>query len=487
MNEERTVVLSAEELSVKKAAKTVLRDISFTVHKGEQWGITGPAGSGKTTLLRALYGTQLHSGKKHCAAGCRLALVEQQHRFRNRAHTTDFYYQQRFQASDAEDAETVQEYLFPEGSTRLQPTAPEEAASLLALLDIHRLMDRSLLQLSNGEHKRVQLAQALLSRPQLLLLDQPYTGLDVAAGSTLNELLHRISEQGVQLLLVAPPRLLPGFLTHVLQLTRDGTARAGLRSAWQPPGERQQPPDRALFRQLLRSADTRVFNRIIHIEEVSVRYGDKTVLQGINWTVRPGERWLLAGPNGSGKSTLLSLFTGDHPQAYANTIYLFDRRRGKGESIWDIKKKIGYVSPELHLYFDASATVYETIASGYFDTIGLFRPLTAQQQEEVASWIQLLGLQGLAHKQLVQLSGADQRLALLVRALVKRPPLLILDEPAQGLDEEQAHLFRTLVEEICAVSDTTVIYVSHLADEVPACVRFLLRLEEGKVVEQGER
>ena len=153
----------------------------------------------------------------------------------------------------------------------------------------------------------------------------------------------------------------------------------------------------------------------------TVRYGETTILKEINWEVKKGERWSVSGPNGAGKSTLLSLITADNPQAYANEIWLFDRRRGTGESIWDIKQKIGFVSPELHLYFDHSATCYEVVASGLFDTIGLFRSLSPEQEEKVACWMQWLSIGGLPSKRLMQLSTGQQRMALLAGALIKKP------------------------------------------------------------------
>src|SRR5688572_9298445 len=159
------------------------------------------------------------------------------------------------------------------------------------------------------------------------------------------------------------------------------------------------------------------------MKKVSVQYGDKIILDEVNWKVMKGERWLLSGPNGAGKSTLLSLITADNPKAYANSIFLFGKKRGSGESIWDIKKKIGYVSPELHLYFESSITVFDVIASGLFDTIGLFRMINDEQSQIIKGWIKLLHLEEVTNKLLFNLSLGKQRLVLLARALVKNPPL----------------------------------------------------------------
>ncbi|HLK30794.1 MAG TPA: ATP-binding cassette domain-containing protein, partial [Puia sp.] len=190
----------------------------------------------------------------------------------------------------------------------------------------------------------------------------------------------------------------------------------------------------------------------------------------------------LSGPNGAGKSTLLSLVTADNPQAYANEIYLFNKRRGTGESIWDIKKNIGFVSPELHLYFDFSATCFEVVASGLFDTIGLFRQLNHQQEEKVLLWLKLFQLDNVKSKRLSQVSVSEQRKTLLARALIKTPPLLILDEPCQGLDDEQTDYFKNLINQICEAFDTTLVYVSHYKNQIPECVHHFLQLENGDVI-----
>jgi molybdate transport system ATP-binding protein len=172
---------------------------------------------------------------------------------------------------------------------------------------------------------------------------------------------------------------------------------------------------------------------------------------------------------------------GDNPQAFANEIYLFDRKKGSGESIWDIKHKIGYVSPELHHYFDSTASCYEVVASGLFDTIGLFRQLSAIQKEMVDQWVSLLQIDHLCGKMFMQLSNGEQRLVLLVRALVKNPPMLILDEPCQGLDTEVAARFIALINEICVKMQKTLVYISHYKEEIPSCVTYTLQLEQGKI------
>ena len=208
-------------------------------------------------------------------------------------------------------------------------------------------------------------------------------------------------------------------------------------------------------------------------------YGSKFILNNINWEVKRGEKWLVKGPNGAGKSTLLSLITGDHPQAYASEIYLFDKKRGTGESIWDIKKKIGYISPELHWHFATNITCAQAIGSGFFDTIGLYKKLNQQQHNILQQWMDFLHLSHVANKPLNSVSNGHQRLILLSRALVKNPPLLVLDEPCQGLDGRQKQEFVTLVDDLCKKFSKTLIYVSHYDDEIPQCINSCLNLDPG--------
>ena len=214
------------------------------------------------------------------------------------------------------------------------------------------------------------------------------------------------------------------------------------------------------------------------MKKVNLKYGEHCIFNQLDWKVKTGEKWLLKGRNGAGKSSLLSMITGDHPQAYSNEIYLFGKRRGSGETIWDIKQKTGYISPELHAYFDKNISCFQAIASGYFDTIGLFRNLSKQQYDNTLQWLDFLQLSHVSKKPLHSISASLQRMILLARALVKNPPLLVLDEPCQGLDQIQSDQFVSLIDHICNGSNKTLIYVSHDTSNIPGCVDRVLQLEK---------
>lgn len=208
----------------------------------------------------------------------------------------------------------------------------------------------------------------------------------------------------------------------------------------------------------------------LRMEHVKIRYGSRTILKDLDWEIKNGEKWALFGPNGAGKSTLLSLVYADNPQSYANTLYLFDRKRGSGESIWDIKKRIGYVSPEMHLYYKENVPTLNIVGSGFFDSIGLFRKCNAEQETVALEWMKVFGIEHLKDRLFLTLSSGEQRLALLARAFVKDPDLIILDEPLHGLDVSNKKKAAAIIEQFCDRPGKTLIYVTHYPHELPACV-----------------
>ena len=223
------------------------------------------------------------------------------------------------------------------------------------------------------------------------------------------------------------------------------------------------------------------YEYVLRMNSVNVRYGCRSIVSDVSWEVRKGECWALLGENGSGKSTLLSLVCGDNPQAYANDITLFDRRRGSGESIWDIKKRIGYLSPDMHTYYLEDIPCIKVVASGFFDSIGLSKECTEAQYGTAMQWMRLFHAEHLAERPFVRISYGEQRLILLVRAFVKSPELMILDEPLHGLDAGKKKLATDIIQEYCSDPDVSLIYVTHYKDEIPPCVT------EFKVMTRSQR
>lgn len=480
---EDKISLVVDGLTKQGAGRDILKDISFKVRKGECWAITGNSGSGKSTLLSCIRQYKYYPGKIALVGeeSPNVALIPHQHVFKNLSGINNFYYQQRFNSSEAEDAKTVMQEMLEGDVDR------EEVLSTLEMLKIEYLADTPLIQLSNGEHKRCQIAKSLLQKADWILLDDPFTGLDVRSRELLDELIVKILKQGVHVLIVNRGEL-PSFITHVLVL-KDGVQtgvfdrEAFLESKFAQPDEEEL---KFSFNGVWARQPEASFAYAVRMNDVNIRYHGKDILSGIDWEVKKGEKWTVSGPNGSGKSTLLSLINGDNPQAFANDVYLFDRKRGSGETIWEIKKKIGYVSPELHQHYDKSFSLFDTVASGLFDTIGLFKKLNEKQRQLVYEVLSAFHIEDQAQKLLGSLSHGKQRWVLLARALVKNPPLLILDEPCQGLDNELRNQFVSMVDQLCMDTDRTLIYVTHVDEEVPDCITHRLKLEKGKIKEKSE-
>ena len=475
------MLLDVQNVTVQLSANTVLDDISFSISDGEMLAIIGPSGSGKSTLLKTLSGNYLSKGNIRYAGNPRILTIAQQHYFKNLSNTSSFYYQQRFNSADTEDALTIAEALTVTGFSG------QQVDETLSLFGISHIKHTRLIQLSNGEHKRFQLAKAILQQADWLLLDNPYIGLDAAARKLLNQLIDKLFKQGIKILLVTSVSEIPDSVTHIA-LLNNGKLTPAMTHKEYNDAENELTISRGIQKIYSSSLDQITpaytypdFEVAIKMVNTSVSYHNRTILHNINWEVKKGECWSVSGQNGSGKSTLLSLVNGDNPQAFANEIYLFDKRKGTGETIWDIKQKIGYVSPELHHYFDAAASCFEVVASGLFDTIGLFKIISEKQKAIVTQWMDILSVSRFGKRMFRQLSNGEQRLVLLARALVKNPPLLILDEPCQGLDDTATQHFIALINDICVQLKKTLVYVSHYQNEIPACINQTLQLEQGKI------
>jgi len=497
-------LLSIQKVTVRYLNNTLFTDLNFTINKGEHWALIGESGSGKSALLQTLAGNfnvtngsivhhffdeylLAHPDKKEMLTYHKLiALVESKHHFRNLSNTANFYYQQRYNSSDSEDALTVEQYLQQIAVAQIE-SSYWNYNKVITTLKLGHLQQKQLIKLSNGETKRLMLAAALLKNPVLLLLDNPLTGLDVQTRVEFNTILNNITTSGITVIMATSPYEIPDAITHIAILNKGKITHTLSKSEYSLERFNYESDDKIDKDELsallnIHGNPTR-YKEIVRMNNVHIQYGTNVILDKINWHVQPGERWALLGPNGAGKSTLLSLINGDNPQAYANDIILFDKKRGTGESIWDIKKKIGFVSPELHQYFPTDNSCLQVIESGYYDTLGLFRPSSKDKAAIALRWMKALEIDQYACVLLKNIPASAQRLCLLARALVKNPDLLIFDEPCQGMDSHQQQHFKNLVDTICSLSNVTLIYVTHYQHEIPDSVDRVLRLDKGKVVE----
>ena len=446
----------------------------LTIRAGESWAFVGTNGSGKSALARAL------AGELNLLKG------EYQSDF-TRLTRLSFEQLQKLVSDEWQRNNT--DLLSPGEDDTGRTTAeiiqdevkdPARCQRLAEQFGITPLLNRRFKYLSTGETRKTLLCQALMSEPELLILDEPFDGLDVQSRAQLTSLLASLNQQGYTLVLVLNRfDEIPEFIQHAgvladCNLTETGEKTALLKQALiaqlahseQLDGITLPEPDAPSARHALDPHQPRIVLR-----DGVVSYDDRPILNHLNWTVNPGEHWQIVGPNGAGKSTLLSLITGDHPQGYSNDLTLFGRRRGSGETIWDIRKHIGYVSSSLHLDYRVSTTVRNVILSGYFDSIGIYQAVSDKQHKLAQQWLDILGMDNrVADAPFHSLSWGQQRLALIVRALVKHPTLLILDEPLQGLDPLNRQLIRRFVDVLISEGETQLLFVSHHAEDAPACI-----------------
>lgn len=346
---------------------------------------------------------------------------------------------------------------------------------LYRLFHMEEFLDKYIITLSSGELRKFQLTKTLFSNPRLLIMDNPFIGLDAETRDQLKELLRMLSEErDMEIMLVlSKTDDIPDFVDKIIEIS-DNAESAEYPTPSDYYAHQQLVPPHVLSDEKRQAILDLPYHdndydcqRVVEMKGVSIRYGERTILKDLDWTVMNGERWALSGQNGSGKSTLLSLVCADNPQSYACDITLFDRPRGSGESIWDIKKHIGYVSPEMHRSYKRDLPAIRIVASGLMDSIGLYAVPNEQDYDKCRWWLDIFGIGHLAERRFLQLSSGEQRLILLARAFVKDPQLLILDEPLHGLDLWNRRLAKDVIETFCQRRNKTMVMVTHYETELP--------------------
>jgi molybdate transport system ATP-binding protein len=505
-------LVSLNDVSLRLHDKILFEGLCWEMLDNQHWAVIGPNGSGKSALMKALCGSVpiikgklvyhfIRDGGQNGAPQDQIAYVT----FESQRMVLgdEAFYQARWNVGVNEDTLSVNEYLSERGVKSINPYHVVESHSdqkfaarrqeIIEQLELGALLERNVIQLSNGERRKVLIARALLKSPRLLILDNPFAGLDERFRIKLEENLENLMQGDMRVLIVGTSRdEIPPSITHVLcvkdnRVIAQGPRQTVLNSdaahevrrvsqlanlpmvAASQRNDEHEPPRKAL----------------VHMENINVSYNGTQVLRQVSWTVRENEQWALLGPNGAGKTTLLSLILADNPQAYAHDITLFGRRRGSGESIWEIKQNIGWVAPELHLYYPRGVVCLDVVCSGFFDSVGLYRQCSVDQREAAVWWMQRLGLSECAETAFEKVSEGEQRLVLVTRALVKSPALLVLDEPCQGLDAGNRDRVLQAIDWVGSRPNTSMIYVTHRADELPPSITHVLRLNEGRVVSQA--
>ncbi len=344
---------------------------------------------------------------------------------------------------------------------------------LYELFQLTPLLGEYVISLSSGELRKFQLAKTLFANPRLLIMDNPFIGLDAQTRDQLKALLPVLARERQMdiMLVIAKTDDVPEYVDKVITIPEDAEdTEAAVPAHVLPPVHYE-----AILSLPYQHQDYDC-QRVIDMRHVTIRYGRRTILRDLDWTVMNGDRWALTGQNGSGKSTLLSLVCADNPQSYACDITLFDRPRGSGESIWDIKRHIGYVSPEMHRSYKRNLPAIRIVASGLMDSVGLYAVPQAEDYAKCRFWLDIFGIGDLAERPFLQLSSGEQRLVLLARAFVKDPQLLILDEPLHGLDLWNRRRVKDIIEAFCQREGKTMIMVTHYLEELPTIITNTLHL-----------
>lgn len=496
--------------------------INLELLAGEQIAIVGPNGGGKSMFVDILTGKHalLMSDVKYDFSPSKAKMVSDNIKyltFRDSYGTSEgvYYYQQRWNQNDIDETPLVGDLfdeafrIAEEGATRKSNfdkflvrdesdaerqhrEAKEEADRqavrrdmeamrdrLYEIFHLDQLVDKHIIMLSSGELRKFQLTKTLLTNPRIVIMDNPFIGLDVNARKQLHEFLALITkETNIQVILIlSKTDDIPEFITHVVRV-EDMDVKPK-ETVEEYIASRPELPSKVLTDEKMNSILNLPYSteakeelpigtqHVIDFKNVNIKYGSRTILKNLSFTVMNGEHWALSGENGSGKSTLLSLVCADNPQAYANNIVLFDYKRGTGESIWDIKKHIGYISPEMHRAYLRDIPAIEIVASGLSDSTGLYKKPKPEQMGICEFWMDIFGIAKYKDTTFLKLSSGEQRLVLLARAFVKDPQLMILDEPLHGLDMHNRRLVKDVIETFCKRKNKTMIMVTHYEEELP--------------------
>lgn len=459
--------------------------VNISINKGEQIAIVGPNGAGKSLLIDILIGRWplLMNEVEYDFSPSESSLVCENIRyitFRDSYGDSDtnLYYQQRWNSQDMEITPIVKDLLPQCHDVNLKE-------KLYSLFGIEEMLDKHVVLLSSGELRKFQLVKTLLTNPRMLIMDNPFIGLDAGTRTMLKTLLEQLTGMFLLqlVLVVSKPNDIPDFITHVIPVENRICGEKMSRIEYL--SSRPQEPLRILtiekelkILELESNGEELDTDEIVHLDKVNIGYGNRCILKDLDWTIKKGEKWALSGENGAGKSTLLSLVCADNPQSYTCNITLFGKKRGTGESIWDIKKHIGYVSPEMFRSYLKNLPVIEIVASGLYDTVGLYRRPKSEQLAVCEWWLDIFGILDLKERNFLQLSSGEQRLVLLARAFVKDPDLLILDEPLHGLDNERCRLVKDIIEAFCHRKDKTLIMVTHYPEELPLSITHSLHIQK---------
>ena len=526
---EKTSLIQIKNCSVQNSKKTLLNNISWEMKTGESWLVIGPNSGGKDIFISALEGKTEFVPN---AITCENPISMYSSVFNDSVQIVSL----EKAAALIEEERNRDESEYIEGGVDIGRTGrvficedcPENASRLesfpqVKLCGVEKILDRGLKYMSTGEIRRILLTKALLSGKQLLILSDPFAGLDVESRGILLDFFDTISKKSIteEKIQTTFPRIIlsmerfveiPEAITNVLEFTDGNISFCGVRSDYeklhlqrsQEDSKNREKNKQAFESELvnLREETSVISDEIndfqnedesangqqkelvplIEMKDVNVGWDGNLVLKNLNWALYKNQHWLIRGPNGSGKTTFLELITGDNMQVFCNDIKIFGNRRGSGETIWDIKQKLGIVSYRLHVEYRmvGGTSLRNVIMSGFHDSIGLYEVPSDVETAAAEKWLKLGGFEGRGSESFGNLSYGEQRAILILRAAVKCPQILILDEPCHGLDENTRRKILDLIEIIAESGTTTLLHVTHEPSEVLSCEKHILEFHPGE-------
>ncbi len=496
-----TPLITVDGISVRLRDRWLLNGSSWRINTGDQWAMIGPNGAGKTTLAKALAGLlPVVQGKIHYHAFDGVSPMDAIAYVASDARR-DLWRRERILdhgrgfAGRFNDATSVRGLIGrQQAGSQLPCDMDADSIDVVERFDLEALLDKPVMALSTGEMSRVLVARELMRRPKMLILDEPFEGLDRSGRRKLIGIFERLAGSGLPILLIVHrPGEMLSTTTHVLAIDRGRILSAGavdrsVDSFFGAKGvaSQQRKPRHPKQRPAYRETGRRMASEpLIDMQAVTVRYGATIVLDRLTWAVGQGQHWAVTGPNGAGKSTILKLITGECLQVHANRIRLFGKNRGTGQSLGEIRQRLGVVSHDLATAYQKQTSGLEVVCSGFFDSVGLYRHCDAGQIETASMWLAKMGISALAHAPFNQLSQGQRQMVLIARAMVKSPRLLLLDEPCAGLDPENRLTVLGMVARIGRSGATGLIFVSHHENEIPDCITHRLSLDHGIAVRSG--
>lgn len=490
-------IISIENGMTRMPEWNMAEPVNFSLCEGEHIAIVGPNAGGKTMFAEMITGAHPlrfeqpvydFSPNKKAYVSDNIKYITFEDAYGSKAG--HYYLQQRWNMHDIDAEMPTAKQELEDAFSLIKDKSEHQLAfrnHLYEIFGIEQMLDKYIISLSSGELRKLNLVKNLMAAPRVLMLDNPFIGLDAATREMLKRVLDKlIKELPLQLIIILSKNDdIPDFITHVVEVKELAVShKMTMTEYFEKEKENSKKiSGTAYIENMVKSIPQQTTNinnsdEVVRLNNICIKYGKRTILKDLCWTIKNGEHWALNGENGSGKSTLLSLICADNPQSYACDITLFGIPRGSGESIWEIKKNIGYVSPEMHRAYKQNISCLKIVASGINDSVGLYIKLTEDDYKKCLVWLDIFGISHLKDRNYLSISSGEQRMVLLARAFVKDPQLLILDEPFHGLDNNNRNMVRIIINAFAKRKNKTIVMVSHYKEEYPSCIDHELMLKK---------